>query len=512
MHFNSVLVDPKNITGSKVTHVPLPPPSLPTVTHRSPPYLAPAAAAAPAPIPSFVQAINELPTDFLDFDRTVPPKRVSMSVPIVLPCTAYTKNAIETSGKKAVALVNKHGQTMAILRNPEIYVNRKEEIVARIFGVIDPGHPYISHIYKGGDWLIGGEIELLDRIRYNDGLDQWRLTAPEVMREFEAKNTDAVFAFQVSTCVDVWVDVCFLFRRSTYLFPALALPHLSLFLKRTRLRLHQTRNPTHAGHAYLMRTAREILLKKGYSNPVSTHTRTDTDTRKHSSFFSHAVLLASRYPLFVVFRLLGRVQPFLPTLAPHNTFLTLLSPDARCPLTTTGAVAVAAGRLDQVRRRAPRRARQAGTRACPSHRPVAIDTFLPLTLSPMPLLRLPPCCAYCMCSPFTDCCANRLCYSQHEAIIADGMLDAATTVMAIWPAPMIYAGPTEVRFLDPLSALFFPPTRPIFAPTCTVFSGVFSQPPLCIVSVRVGCRCCFTRNPGATPGRRTSWRGATRRA
>ena len=26
------------------------------------------------------------------------------------------------------------------------------------------------------------------------------------------------------------------------------------------------------------------------------------------------------------------------------------------------------------------------------------------------------------------------------------MLDAATTVMAIWPAPMIYGGPTEVLF------------------------------------------------------------------
>ena len=48
MHFNSILVDPKNITGSK--------------------------------------ALNELPTNFLDF-KTVPPKRVSMSVPIVLPCT-----------------------------------------------------------------------------------------------------------------------------------------------------------------------------------------------------------------------------------------------------------------------------------------------------------------------------------------------------------------------------------------------------------------------------------------
>jgi ABC-type uncharacterized transport system permease subunit len=50
--------------------------------------------------------------------------------------------------------------------------------------------------------------------------------------------------------------------------------------------------------------------------------------------------------------------------------------------------------------------------------------------------------------------------------------------------------------------------------TLTVFSGVFFSTTFVyrIVSVRVGCRCCFTRNPGATPGRRTSWRGATRRA
>ena len=119
-----------------------------------------------------------------------------LSVPIVLPCTAYTKAAIEASDKNAVALVSKHGKILAILRNPEIYANRKEEIVSRIFGVIDKGHPYISHIYNGGDWLIGGEVELLGRIRYNDGLDKWRLTAPEVMREFEAKDADAVFAFQ----------------------------------------------------------------------------------------------------------------------------------------------------------------------------------------------------------------------------------------------------------------------------------------------------------------------------
>lgn len=244
IHFNSILVDPYNITGNK--------------------------------------AANEIKTDFLNFNRTQPHKRVSMSVPIVLPCTAFTKTQIEASGKHAVALVNKHGHTMAILRNPEIYVNRKEEIVSRIFGVIDNGHPYIEHIYSGGDWLIGGEIELLEKIKYNDGLDQYRLTAPEVMAEFEKKGADAVYAFQ-------------------------------------------TRNPTHAGHAYLMKTGGEMLKKKGFKRPIL----------------------------------------WLSPLGGWTKF-------------------------DDV----------------------------PLDVR----------------------------VKQHHAVIEDGMLDKDSTVMAIWPAPMIYAGPTEVLF------------------------------------------------------------------
>ena len=55
--------------------------------------------------------------------------------------------------------------------------------------------------------------------------------------------------------------------------------------------------------------------------------------------------------------------------------------------------------------------------------------------------------------------------SPIQAIIADGMLDAATTVMAIWPAPMIYGGPTEVHF----SALFF-----TFLKLFRIFWPVFS--------------------------------------
>mmetsp|Transcript_18511 Transcript_18511/g.26054 ORF Transcript_18511/g.26054 Transcript_18511/m.26054 type:complete len:1092 (+) Transcript_18511:37-3312(+) len=187
LHFNSLLVDPFNLTGNALKH--------------------------------------ESKTNFESFPNHQAPQRVSMSIPITLSCTDYTKNAIESSGQTDVALVTQLGEIVAILRDAEIYNNRKEEIVTRMYGVIDPGHPYIANIYSGGDYLIGGEVELLDRIKYNDGLDQWRKTANELMEEFQQKGADTVFAFQ-------------------------------------------TRNPTHAGHAYLMKSAGDDLKKQGYKKPV----------------------------------------------------------------------------------------------------------------------------------------------------------------------------------------------------------------------------------------------------
>lgn len=191
LHFNSLLVDPFNVTGNqdRVTSV----------------------------------------TNFEKFPKNRPTHRVSMPIPITLSCTSFTKHEIEEHyGDKApkdVALVTRMGKTVAIMRNVEIYNNRKEEIATRMFGVVDMGHPYIQNIYGGGDFLIGGEIELLERIHYNDGLDKWRKTVKELLDEFEQKGADTVYAFQ-------------------------------------------TRNPTHAGHAYLMKSAGEDLKRQGYQKPI----------------------------------------------------------------------------------------------------------------------------------------------------------------------------------------------------------------------------------------------------
>ena len=80
-------------------------------------------------------------------------------------------------------------------------------------------------IYESGDWLVGGEIEVYERITWNDGLDQYRLTPNELRAKFKDLDADAVFAFQL-------------------------------------------RNPIHNGLALLMHDCRKQLLDRGYENPV----------------------------------------------------------------------------------------------------------------------------------------------------------------------------------------------------------------------------------------------------
>ncbi len=146
----------------------------------------------------------------------------NQSIPIVLAVSSTDKNRIE--GQKAVTLRYK-GRSVAILRSPEFFEHRKEERCARQFGTTHPDHPYIRMILEGGDWLIGGDLEVIERIKWEDGLDQYRLTPTELQRKFDQMDADAVFAFQL-------------------------------------------RNPVHNGHALLMQFTRQTLLTRGYKKPV----------------------------------------------------------------------------------------------------------------------------------------------------------------------------------------------------------------------------------------------------
>ncbi|XP_051523697.1 bifunctional 3'-phosphoadenosine 5'-phosphosulfate synthase 2-like [Myxocyprinus asiaticus] len=147
---------------------------------------------------------------------------INMSVPIVLPVSKEDKERLE--GCAAFTLEFK-GRKVAIMRNPEFYEHRKEERCARQWGTTCPRHPHIKMVMESGDWLAGGDLEVFERIRWNDGLDQYRLTPQELRQKFKQMRADAIFAFQL-------------------------------------------RNPVHNGHALLMQDTKRRLLERGYKNPV----------------------------------------------------------------------------------------------------------------------------------------------------------------------------------------------------------------------------------------------------
>ena len=146
----------------------------------------------------------------------------NQSVPVVLAVSDEDKDRLE--GCSSIALRHQ-GNVVAVLRAPEFFAHRKEERCARQFGTTHKDHPYIQLIQQSGDWLVGGELDVVDRIRWCDGLDQYRLTPSELKTHFQEMGADAVFAFQL-------------------------------------------RNPVHNGHALLMQFTRQNLLERGYKKPV----------------------------------------------------------------------------------------------------------------------------------------------------------------------------------------------------------------------------------------------------
>ena len=57
-------------------------------------------------------------------------------------------------------------------------------------------------VEESGDWLVGGDIEALERIRWNDGLDPYRLTPNELRCKVHL-----VFFYALLKCMHNYVRV-----------------------------------------------------------------------------------------------------------------------------------------------------------------------------------------------------------------------------------------------------------------------------------------------------------------
>ncbi|GKU85865.1 hypothetical protein SLEP1_g478 [Rubroshorea leprosula] len=177
-----------------------------------------------SPLRGFMKESEFLQTLHFNSLRLEDGSVVNMSVPIVLAIDDSQKQSIGNFTR--VALVDSNDNPVAILSDIEIYKHPKEERIARTWGTTAPGLPYVEEaITNAGNWLIGGDLEVIEPIKYHDGLDRFRLSPAQLHEEFTRRNADAVFAFQL-------------------------------------------RNPVHNGHALLMTDTRCRLLEMGYKNPV----------------------------------------------------------------------------------------------------------------------------------------------------------------------------------------------------------------------------------------------------
>ncbi|XP_062109474.1 ATP sulfurylase 2-like [Humulus lupulus] len=177
-----------------------------------------------SPLKGFMREDEYLQSLHFNSLRTKDGSVVNMSLPIVLAIDDETKERIGSSTN--VGLVGPNRDLIAILRSIEIYKHNKEERIARTWGTTVSGLPYVEEtITNAGNWLIGGDLEVLEPIKYNDGLDHYRLSPQQLREEFDSRKADAVFAFQL-------------------------------------------RNPVHNGHALLMNDTRRSLIEMGYKNPI----------------------------------------------------------------------------------------------------------------------------------------------------------------------------------------------------------------------------------------------------
>eukprot|EP01050_Picozoa_sp_SAG11_P016417 SAG11_NODE_2240_length_3647_cov_1.852311_1_plen_860_part_00 len=184
----------------------------------------------------------------------------SQPLPIVLPCTAEQRHRLDQPHRAAIALVDENGMPLAIVREPEFFYMEKAERAALTWGTTERDHSGVADICAAdvGDWMLGGDLEVLDRIRAHDGLDALRMTPAEIREELDKSGADTVFALQLS-------------------------------------------EPMHNGHVLMLRDSYRTLLERGFQNPallllLSGRTDDVCERIDHETLIRHdqAVLAASQ--------------------------------------------------------------------------------------------------------------------------------------------------------------------------------------------------------------------------
>lgn len=131
-----------------------------------------------------------------DFEKAVLEMKLSngivWSIPIVLDIS--NKDYERIRNKKEIILTDSNENPVALLKNIEVYPYDKNFFANNVFGTSDRNHPGVEGVYQMGNYLIGGEIGLLDNTK--DLFPEYNFTPEETREIFQKRGWDTVVAFQ----------------------------------------------------------------------------------------------------------------------------------------------------------------------------------------------------------------------------------------------------------------------------------------------------------------------------
>lgn len=173
---------------------------------------------------------------------------VVWSIPITLTVDEEGAGRLRRGGK--AALYDHGGRLLAVMDVEEVFSYDKQKEAEKVFRTVDEAHPGVAYVLAQKQYLVGGDITMLNRPAHEDFAD-YRLDPADTRKAFEQRGWKSVVAFQ-------------------------------------------TRNPIHRAHEYLQKCALEIVDGL-LIHPLVGRTKSD-DISAEIRMRSYQVLLQSYYP------------------------------------------------------------------------------------------------------------------------------------------------------------------------------------------------------------------------
>lgn len=134
-----------------------------------------------------------------NYESVVENMRLSDHIPWSLPITLSVSENKAPNLKEGddIALIKRGDEknVLGILHLEEKFSFDKKKEASQVYRTTDPAHPGVSRLYNMGDVLLGGKIDLTNRIVYNDFLE-YRFDPAETRKIFAERGWRTVVGFQ----------------------------------------------------------------------------------------------------------------------------------------------------------------------------------------------------------------------------------------------------------------------------------------------------------------------------